>query len=273
MRVKQYFKNLLIFAPAFFDGNLSDFTIVYKLIIALLGFSFICSSVYILNDIEDIEYDKNHPVKKERTLATGFFKKSTALIISFISFAIGIVLLKDYLFIPLIYLSLNLLYIYKIKKIALIDIVCVSLGYIVRLFFGAFIANVSLSCWIIIMTFLLAMFLLSAKRYNELKYGKNTRLSLKDYNTEFLGNMMTIFSAIIIVAYIMYCISPEIINKFNCEYIYTTVIFVLLGILRYLQLTFIFNKTGSPTEVIYNDNFMKITVLLWVFSFIYIIYF
>lgn len=272
MRIEQYLKNFLIFAPAFFDGALLNITNICNLVEGFIGFSLICSFVYILNDIRDIEFDKKHPIKKDRILASKIISPKAALLIGFVCLCIGLFLLKDFIVFPIIYILLNLLYMYKVKNFALADIIFVSIGYLIRLFLGAYIADVSLSCWIIIMTFLLAMFLLVAKRHNELTYGGDTRISLSGYNAGFLANIMSVLTSIIIVAYLLYCISPEITEKFHSNYIYITAFFVLLGLFRYLQLTFVFNKTGSPTKIIYSDNFMKITVLLWILSFFYIIY-
>ena len=273
IRVKQYIKNLLIFAPAFFSAHFLDLEMLQRLCYAFLGFSLIASFIYILNDIKDINEDRQHPEKSKRALASGRISVHAAALTGILCLSGGLFILKDFLLIAFLYLLINLLYVYKIKNYALIDIIFVSSGYILRLVLGSMISNAALSCWIIIMTFLLSMFLASAKRYDDLKYGSSTRKNMHGYNAPFLENMMSIFASVTVVSYILYCVSPEVTNRFNCSYVYITAFFVLTGILRYLQLTFVFKESGSPSKIIYSDMFLKAAVLLWVLSFAWIIYF
>jgi len=145
-----------------------------------------------------------------------------------------------------------------------------------RLFVGSFAYNVALEFWIVIMTFLLALFLALAKRRDDVlilnKSGAKMRKSVDGYNLQLVDGSMLVMSAIVIVAYIQYSTSLEIINKFNNENLYLTALFVIFGIMRYLQIAFVEKKSGSPTEIILKDKTMQINLILWASSFAWIIY-
>lgn len=270
LRVKQYIKNVLLFAPVFFASNIVNINTLIKLLIAFIGFSLVTSFIYILNDIKDKNADANHETKCKRPVASGAIKVKSALLTALFCICLGLFICHNiYVY---LYILINLLYVFKLKQYALLDIIVIALGYLIRLFIGGSISNVELSPWIIIMTFLLALFLASSKRYDDLKYIGPIRDCSLEYNSAFLESLMSILASITVVAYIIYTLSAEIIEKFNCEYLYMTSLFVLVGILRYLQITFVLKKSGSPTDIIYKDWFIKITVLLWIASFTCIIY-
>jgi 4-hydroxybenzoate polyprenyltransferase len=176
-------------------------------------------------------------------------------------------LLKIFVVILIIYVLLNIFYSLKLKRIALLDVTIIDIGFVLRLFVGSFAYNVSLEIWIVIMTFLLALFLALAKRRDDVlifnKSGTKMRKSMGGYNLQLIDGSMLVMSAIVIVAYIQYTTSLEIINKFNSEYLYLTALFVTFGVLRYLQITLVEKKSGSPTEVILKDKTMQVNLLLW----------
>ena len=183
---------------------------------------------------------------------------------------------KSSLVILIIYVLLNIFYSLKLKRIALLDVTIIAIGFVLRLFVGSFAYNVSLEIWIVIMTFLLALFLALAKRRDDVlifnKSGTKMRKSMDGYNLQLIDGSMLVMSAIVIVAYIQYTTSLEIISKFNSEYLYLTALFVTFGVLRYLQITLVEKKSGSPTEVILKDKTMQVNLLLWLLSFAWIIY-
>lgn len=274
LRVKQYIKNVLIFAPCFFGAKLCTIDTFYNLLITFIGFSFITSFIYVLNDIKDKDLDKLHSVKKNRSIASGKISNKLALFISLVLLILGAILTINSIKVVLVYLFLNLLYIYFLKKIAIVDIIVVSLGYVIRLFIGTSVCpEVPLSHWIIIMTFLLALFLVSSKRYDDLlQDDENIRPCLKDYSKSFLVSLMSILVAVILVAYILYTLSPTVLEFFGCTNLYLTSLFVFIGLLRYLQLTIVLKSATSPTTVVYNDNIIKLSILFWILSFVWIIY-
>ena len=265
---------MLIFAPCFFGAKLCTFDTFSSLLITFIGFSFITSFIYILNDIKDKNLDKLHLVKKDRPIASGKVGNKSALFIALVLLILGAILTINSIKVVLIYLFLNLLYIYFLKKIAIVDIVIVALGYVIRLFVGTSVcAEVPLSHWIIIMTFLLALFLVASKRYDDLlQDDEKIRPCLKDYSKPFLVSLMSILVAVILVAYILYTLSPTVLTFFGCANLYLTALFVFIGLLRYLQLTIVLKSATSPTSVVYSDTIIKLSILFWILSFIWIIY-
>ena len=175
------------------------------------------------------------------------------------------------------YVILNISYSFKLKQIALLDVTIIATGFVLRLFAGSFAYDVQLKIWIVIMTFLLALFMALAKRRDDIlilsKTGKKMRKSIDGYNLPLIDSTMLIMSAVVIVAYIQYSTSQEIIEKFQNENLYLTTLFVIFGIMRYLQITFVEKKSASPTEIILTDKIIQINCLLWVLSFMWIIYF
>ena len=275
LRVKQYVKNLFIFAPLIFAQEFRNIDKIELLIISFVAFSFIASFIYIINDILDKIEDEKHPVKKYRAIPSGLVSVRSALGTAVVLLLSGITI--SFLFVPQIlpiigfYVVINLLYSRWLKHISLIDIVVVAICYVVRLFVGATAADVVLSPWIIIMTFLLAIFLAIAKRRDDLKY-ENVRTCIASYNRQFIDVSMSMTASVIIICYIIYTISPEVTGRFGCDYLYITSIFVFLGILRYLQIVLIEDNGYSPTEIYLKDRVLKLIIFLWIATFIGMIY-
>ena len=280
-RTHQYVKNIFIFAPLFFALKLNDFIAVEKSFIAFIAFSLTASAIYILNDFCDIEEDKLHPTKRERPLASGQIDKYQALFIMAIFFVLGITIMgfisNKALLILSFYIVLNITYIFILKNIAILDVITIAIGFVLRLFVGASVTDITLSSWIVIMVFLLALFMALAKRRDDvlifLETGKNMRKVIKGYNLQFLDSAMMIMAAVVIVAYVIYITSlGSLINQDNSSYLYLTVLFVILGIMKYLQITFVLKDTGSPTKIILKNRFIQLTLIGWITTFFFILY-
>jgi len=273
LRPHQYIKNLFVFAPLLFTFHFIANDIINTVIVFVL-FSLLASSIYVLNDYMDIEEDKQHPKKKFRPLASGRVSKNTGKILIIILSTIS--LLSAYLFniqlftVLCIYFVLNIAYSLKLKHITIVDIFIIATGFVLRLFAGASVIETPLSMWIIIMTFLLALFLAVAKRRDDVLLsleGKETRKNIDGYNLEFVNAVMVFMSGVIVVAYILYTVSWEVIKRLNTEHLYLTSFFVILGIMRYMQITFVEENSGSPTKIVIKDRFLQITILFWLLSF------
>ena len=281
IRPKHWAKNLFLFVPSFFAGKFFDLNSLALLSGGFLAFSCLASSIYIINDYRDIEDDRKHPEKSKRPLASGEVKKSYALILSGVLTVIGIVtafLIDEtgkFLFITGIYYVLNLSYSFGLKNIAIVDIIILASGFVLRVKGGATLARVDTTEWFVIMTFLLALFLALAKRRDDVllksSTGAEMRKSMKGYSLEFLNTLLGLFCAILIVSYINYTVSPITNLKFGRRMFYTS-LFVIAAMMRYLQITFIHNKAGSPTDVLYKDRFIQVTLVLWAASFFVILY-
>ena len=281
IRPQQYIKNIFVLLPLFFVGEISNTYQLLNGFFAFVAFSLSASAIYIFNDYNDIKDDRKHPKKKNRPLASGLVKKNTALFLMIILLITGLILMSIVstysLIFLLIYVFLNILYSLKLKRVALLDITIIASGFVLRLFTGSFACDVALKIWIVIMTFLLALFLALAKRRDDVlilnKSGNKMRKSIDGYNLGLIDGSMLIMSTVVIVAYLQYTTSQVIIEKFDNENLYLTTLFVIFGVMRYLQITFVEKNSGSPTEIIFKDKTMQINLLLWFLSFIGIIYF
>lgn len=277
LRINQWLKNFFLLAPLLFSFTIPSLNQIINLILGFLGFSFVASSIYIINDWKDIESDKLHPKKKNRPLAAGLISKSEATVcfICLLIFGLSlyIFILNNYIATTLLlfYFFLNLAYCFELKQIAIIDTIIVASGFVIRLFIGSIIADISLSHWIILLTFLLALLLVIGKRRNDIQIldttGKSMRKSLIGYNAEFLNSIIIIIVSAILISYLLYTFSDDVISR-NGEYLYLTSIFVMVGLFRYLQAIFVFKNSDSPTGMLIKDHFLQITIVLWALSFI-----
>jgi decaprenyl-phosphate phosphoribosyltransferase len=279
LRPHQYIKNLFVFAPPLFAVRIAEPPLLVQAFVAFAAFSLTASAVYILNDYMDIEEDRSHPVKRLRPLASGKVSKKGGAVMAGTLLACGLtvsLLQNVYLFLVIVvYALMNVMYSFYLKHVSLVDIFIIALGFVMRLFAGSVVTGIVLTMWIIIMTFLLALFLALAKRREDLLLAgdrRNVRRSIEGYNLELLNSAMTIMASVIMVSYIMYSLSPEITSKFHSKYLYVTSLFVLFGILRYMQVTFIEKKSGSPTLVLIKDRLLQLTIFLWLLSFVILIY-
>lgn len=279
MRVHQWVKNGFIFIPAFFAGKIFVSWVLLNLTIAFVAFSLMASCVYIINDYIDIPHDKLHPEKCKRPLASGAISRYQARIILLLLFAIALALalyLPAFALVTILgYFSMNLLYSFKLKHIAIIDVSIIAIGFLLRVALGGIAAGVPISHWLIMLTFLLAMLLGLAKRRDEfLIYleGMNTRKSIEGYNLQFIDVSMMLASSVTVVTYIMYTVSEEVIDRIGNDNVYLTTLFPILGIMRYLQQTLVFTKTGSPTKILLSDRFIQLVILLWLLSFGVLLY-
>lgn len=282
LRIKDWAKNLFLFIPAFFAGKLFDLRNIELLAGGFMAFSFLASSIYIVNDYRDVEDDRKHPTKSKRPLASGKVKKSTGLIIAILLFVAGTTLaylLDDsgkFLFLLGIYYLLNLGYSFGLKNISIVDIIIVSAGFVLRVKGGAVLGHIDTTEWLIIMTFLLALFMAIGKRRDDvmlkLSTGNDMRKAIKGYTLDYLNILLGLVCAVIIVAYINYTVSGALYKEFGHRLYYTS-LFVIAGIMRYLQIIFVLNNSGSPTDILYKDRFIQITLLLWMTSFFAILYF
>lgn len=280
LRPKDWAKNLFLFIPLFFSGQFFNWNAYPILFLGFVAFSCIASSIYIINDYRDIEDDKKHPEKSKRPLASGAVTKSASIIICILlliaGFSMAYFIREKFLFVLTIYFLLNLAYSFGLKNIPILDIIILSVGFVLRIKGGAVIAHIGLSEWLNIMVFLLALFMAIGKRRDDvllkLSSGKDMRKAIKGYNLEFLNVVLALVCSVIVVAYFMYTMSPEVLQRLGTYRLYYTCLFVLAGILRYLQIIFVQSASGSPTKILYKDRFIQISLLLWIASFIIIIY-
>ena len=280
LRPKDWAKNLFLFLPLFFGRQISNTHLLIQVAFGFVAFSCIASSIYIINDYRDREDDRKHPVKCKRPLASGSVSPSSALVICALLIIAGFGLawwIRDkFLFVLAIYFLVNLGYSLGLKSIPILDLILLAAGFVLRIKGGSVISYVPLSEWIVIMVFLLAIFMAIGKRRDDvllkISSGTDMRKSIKGYNLELLNVLLALVCAVIVVAYLMYTMSPVTIQYTGSTRLYYTCLFVLAGIMRYLQIIYVAADAGSPTKILYKDRFIQVTLLLWIASFSMILY-
>ena len=277
MRVKHYLKNFLVFLPIIFSGNLFNLNILLKCIVAFFAFSFTSSVIYILNDLKDIEKDKNHPIKKNRPLASGEISKKTGIIIMTLLFIITIVLLilnelllnKANIFL-LIYFVINIFYSCGLKNVPLLDITILSFGFVLRVLYGGSVVSIPVSSWLFLTVLSVSFYMALGKRKKELMKlkGAKTRSVLKYYTENFLEKNMYLFLTLAIVFYSLWTVLAVNNNLFKYS-----IIFVILILMKY-NLNIEKDGYGDPVDVILGDKIL-ISILfiycLYCFTILYII--
>jgi len=279
-RPEQYVKNLFIFLPLFFAYKLTDVSRFLACLLSFVAFCLLASAVYVLNDIRDISSDCLHPNKRNRPLASGRISpkqgKWFGLMLILMSMSFWYFIKMPAVLIFIVYFTLNCFYSLWLKHIAVVDVTCIAIGFVLRVLIGTVQADLSTSHWIILMTFLLSMFLALAKRRDDLilqeMNNQKLRKSMDGYNLEFVSLSMLLMAAVTVVSYILYTVSPDVVSRYNNEYIYLTTFWVILGIMRYFQITFVQKISGSPTLVLWKDTFIKIVLLGWVLTYFIIMY-
>lgn len=285
IRPHQWLKNVFVMIPMFFGGSLLDPSVIRASVVTFFAFSFIASSVYCFNDIIDVEADRRHPVKCKRPIASGAISVRSAWALMALMFllSVGTVCLLDTYthvinvgLVILIYYILNILYCSKLKQYAIVDVCIIAFGFVLRVLAGGFSTDISLSKWLVLMTFLLTLFLSFAKRRDDVlrmnETGEPPRKNTIRYNLTFINQAITITASVTLVCYIMYTVSPEVVNRFHSDLLYLTSVFVLLGLLRYIQITVVDKRSGDPTKMMLRDRFTQCVVLLWALTFLVLIY-
>ena len=283
IRPSHWVKNMFVFMPLFFGHQLLNIPLLLNAMVMCVSFSFIASAVYCLNDIIDVEADRRHPVKCKRPIASGDVSVPTAFLMMLILIAMSISVLflssvgvVSGICVIVAYLLMEIAYCLKLKRYAIIDVCMLSLGFVLRIIAGGVVTDIVISHWLVMMTFLLTLFLGIAKRRDDvlkmMSTGIAPRHNTKRYNLTFVNNAITITASVMLVCYIMYTVSPEVTENFHTRYLYLTSIFVLIGLLRYMQLAVVDEKTGDPTKILLHDRFTQLVVAAWGLTFLLIIY-
>jgi 4-hydroxybenzoate polyprenyltransferase len=280
LRPYQWTKNFFVFAPLIFSENVFNFPLTLKSIVAFALFCVLSGAIYIWNDLRDIDEDKLHPVKSQRPLASGRLEKTPAVVafvfLCVLGLGLSFVLNLNFFFLALGYVLLQLAYSGWLKHVVILDVLLVAAGFLIRVIAGGVAIGVEISAWLLICTFLLALFIALSKRRHELifleKDASNHRPILKEYSPYLLDQMISVVTASTVIAYCLYTISEETIAKFGSSNLIFTVPFVLYGIFRYLYLIHQKCEGGSPESLLIKDKPFFIAILLWIVSSILILY-
>ena len=283
IRPQQWIKNGFVLIPMFFGGRLLNADDAIASVVTFFAFSFAASAIYCFNDIVDVDADRRHPVKCRRPIASGAVSVPTAYALMAVLALLSALLL---FFLPqragetagivAFYFLLNMAYCIWLKRHAIIDVCTVAFGFVLRILAGGMACDVAVSNWLVLMTFLLALFLSFAKRRDDVlrmnETGEPPRRNTIRYNITFVNQAITITGTVTLVCYIMYTVSPEVVSRFHAPYLYLTSIFVLVGLLRYMQLTVVDEVSGDPTKILLRDRFTQAIVVAWLMAFLLIIY-
>ena len=283
IRPKQWAKNVFVLLPMFFGHQLTDPATLQSSLLVFAAFSFIASSVYCINDLIDVEADRQHPVKCKRPIASGAVSRKQAWLLTVVMALLSaatVLTLSSHIWQVLAVLAgyylLNIAYCTRLKNYAIIDVCVIAFGFVLRILAGGVATGISVSRWLVLMTFLLTLFLSLAKRRDDVLRmnvtGKAPRKNTIRYNLTFINQAITITASVTTVCYIMYCVSPEVVAAFGTPNLYLTTIFVIIGLLRYIQLAVVDEQSGDPTKIVWKDRFTQLVILAWLSSFLFLIY-
>jgi 4-hydroxybenzoate polyprenyltransferase len=283
LRPHQWIKNIFIFAPMVFALYFEKLHYVRNSVLAFLLFSLVAGCIYVFNDCFDREKDRLHPDKRKRPIASGELGIGTAASMAGVLLAVTLFVIFRFniyfFYISLAYIVMNTLYSSFLKQVVILDVMIIAVGFVMRVEIGGVINDIWLSPWILIITFLLAIFLGLIKRRQELlkidtqddNSQIKTRKTLQLYNLPLLDQLISITTTATLISYIVYVVNPDILEKFHTRLLYLTVPFVVFGIFRYLYLTYVKGKGENPAEIIFSDLPFTINGFLWVTVFVLLI--
>jgi len=280
LRPTQWSKSLVVFAALVFAKRLLIAGDVVVVCGAFACFCCVSSGAYVMNDLRDCERDRLHPLKSRRPLPSGRITRTAAVRLAAAMMALGIfgAAMLDTGFAGLIgtYLLLQAGYTFALKDMVILDVMSIAMGFVIRAVAGAGVIGVPFSPWLIICTFLLALFLSLAKRRHELVLlegeATNHRTALKEYSPYFLDQMISVVTPAAVVSYAIYTVSPEVRERLGTDQLYLTFPFVLFGIFRYLYLVHQRDEGGNPTRLLLNDRPLQTAVLLWIVTAVAVLY-
>lgn len=284
LRPLQWLKNIFVFAPVFFSSNLLKGEYFWPTVVVFASFCLISSSIYCFNDLQDVDADRQHPKKRSRPIASGAVSVKAGYTLMLFCALVALLLLPlahsnntPYLYMIIAaYWLMNIAYCIKLKQYAILDVSIIAIGFVMRVLIGGMATDIWISHWLVMMTFLVTLFLALTKRNDDYRLyeqtGQKPRISITGYNKTFINEATAIVASVTLVCYIMYTMSPEVIDRLGTRYVYLTSGWVLAGLLRYLQNMIVFGLSGSPTKSLVKDHFIQLCVLGWVASFFVIIY-
>ena len=280
LRPHQWTKNLMVFAAPALSKHLFEWGPLEKSVLAFVIFCALSGTVYLLNDVADLERDRLHPRKRLRPIASGALSPRAAallaLVLGLASLGLSALLGLPFVLCAGLYLALNVLYSFRLKEIVILDVLSVSLGFVLRAVAGGVAIGVLISDWLLVCTLLLAMFLALAKRRHELvsltTSATGHRKILAEYSPYLLDQMISVVTASCLTAYAFYTMAPDTVQKYRTEKLAWTIPFVLYGIFRYLYLVHQKEKGGSPTDILVTDRPLLLNVFLWAMALLWIVY-
>jgi decaprenyl-phosphate phosphoribosyltransferase len=281
IRPHQWVKNVFVLAPVVFAKHIFAPELLIRAGSAFFSFCLLAGAVYTMNDLADVDADRQHPVKRYRPIASGRVPENVARIFALLlvltSLTIGVFLSVPFAIVAAAYFALNIAYTMKLKHVAYLDVACISTGFVLRVLGGGLATGISVTWYLFACTALLALFLGFGKRRHELttaaaRSGKKTRLALEGYSKAGLDGLLTLTSLTTVGVYLTYTLDPETRLFFRSDYLWATTIFVMLGIGRFVHIVRNRPKAESPTQEMLSDGPMVGIVLLWITVVFFLVY-
>lgn len=271
LRPAQWTKNLFVLAPLVFARGLLEGDLIVRSLMAFAAFCAAASAVYLLNDLRDRDADRQHPLKKNRPIASGALSAGTASaaagVLAAAALASGALLGWHFALVVAVYLLLNIGYSMGLKRVVILDVMIVGMGFVLRVLAGGVAVDVALSRWLLLCTIFVSLFLVLSKRRHELVLladeAARQRLVLEHYSATFLDQMINVVTASTVVSYALYAVAPETEQKYDTNYLVYTIPLVLFGIFRYLYLTYQSRNPRNPTEAMLRDAPFLVNLALW----------
>lgn len=281
IRIKHWIKNFFVFVPLIFSLHLFHEDFFLATAYTFLLFCISSSAIYIINDIVDLEADKQHPVKRNRPLASGKFTIKFAFIIAVLfvlsSMILSVLFNVGLFYIIIIFILINISYSFYLKHIVLLDIFSIATGFAIRVYAGAYVIDVPISSWLILSTIFISLFLAIMKRRSELKKLENdtdikTRKVLESYSLDFTNQMATVAASGLVTCYALYTVAERTVKSFGTENLIYTTPFVVFGLFRFMYLEYINQQGENTTDIMLSDIPTIVNLALYFISCIFIIY-
>ncbi len=280
LRPLQWIKNLFVLAPVFFAGEAGNPARLGAAVVACLAFCAMSGAAYLVNDVADRERDRSHPAKSKRPLASGELPLAVAVAaessLALLALILGLLVGPGVVTALVAYGLLNVTYSAWLKHVVILDVFCIALGFVIRVLGGGLAVDVRPTAWLMIATFLLALFLALAKRRHELvllENGSTGHRPVLDYYTpQLVDELISVVTPVTLITYLLYTLDRDTIARFGTDGLYATGIFVVFGIFRYLYLVHRRGLGGSPTELVVKDGPMVVAIVGWLVAFAFVIY-
>jgi 4-hydroxybenzoate polyprenyltransferase len=285
LRPRQWTKNLFVFAGLVFSQHLLDKVQVLQVLGAFAVFCMASGCIYLFNDLVDLQNDRLHPLKRLRPLASGRLSPGVArwalAVLLVLTLGLGYLLGLPFLMVILVYLGVQILYSLFLKRIVILDVFCVAIGFVLRVLAGALVIQVEVSRWLVVCTLMVSLFLGLAKRRHELTLAGEEATShrevLAEYSVGLLDQLISVATAATVLSYTLYTVDPETVAKFSTGNLVFTVPFVLYGVFRYLYLIHMKGAGaggagGSPENTLLNDPPLLVNISLWGLTVILVLY-
>ena len=279
MRPIEWVKNGFVGAPLFFSGHATDLEKLSLTGLVVVAFCAMSSAVYLLNDINDREHDRIHPTKRLRPIASGSLSVRVAGITSFLLAVMALGLASfawEVLGVLACYALVNVAYTLRVKQVVIVDVICIAVGFVLRVYAGGFAVGVVPSSWLVLATFLLSLFLALAKRRQELLLmggdASTHRLVLEKYSVKLVDELISVLTPTILLTYILYTLDSATLARLHSRHLFLTSVFVVFGIFRYLYLVHQKGLGGAPGHLVVQDIPLLSAILGWILSFVLIVY-